>query len=97
VTATSEGQAGGALLLLAGVALELAERLPARATWGVAGLRTAAALVLGTGALLAMEGGLRTEVVYSVLAVAALVAGVGWQPSPQASTARAPTATAPSA
>lgn len=97
VTATPEGQAGGALLLLAGLALELAERLPARATWGVWGLRTAAALVLGTGALLAMEGGLRTEVVYSVLAVAALVAGVGWQPSPQASTASAPTATAPSA
>jgi hypothetical protein len=91
------GQAGGALLLLAGLALELAERLPPRPTWGVSGLRTGAALVLGAGALLAMEAGLRTEVVYSVLAALALVAGAGWQPSAQASTASAPTATAPSA
>jgi hypothetical protein len=97
VTGTPVGQAGGALLLLAGLALELAERLPPRPTWGVSGLRTGAALVLGAGALLAMEAGLRTEVVYSVLAALALVAGAGWQPSAQASTASAPTATAPSA
>jgi hypothetical protein len=97
VTATPVGLAGGALLLLAGLALELAERLPARVKWAASSAGTVAALVLGTGALLAIEGGLRTEVVYSVLAVAALVAGVEWQPSAQASTASAPTATAPSA
>jgi hypothetical protein len=97
VTTTPIGQAGAALLLLAGLALELAERLPAQAKWAVRGLRVGGALVLGTGALLAIEGGLGTEVVYSVLAAAALVAGAGWRPSAQASTASAPTAIAPSA
>jgi hypothetical protein len=85
------------LLLVAGLALELAERLPARAKWAVSGIRAGAALVVGTGALLAITGGLRTEVVYSVLAAAALVAGAGRQPPAQASTASAPSATAPSA
>jgi hypothetical protein len=97
VTATPIGQAGAALLLLAGLALELAGRLRAQAKWAVRGLRVGAALVLGTGALLAIEGGLGTEVVYSVLAAASLVAGAGWRPSTQASTASAPTAIAPSA
>lgn len=97
VTVTPEGQVGGALLLLAGLALELAERRPARAGWAVGGVRAATALVLGTGALLAIAGGLRTEVVYSVLAAAALLAGAGRQAPAQASTASAPSATAPSA
>ncbi|MGH7514785.1 MAG: hypothetical protein ACREOQ_17910 [Gemmatimonadales bacterium] len=97
VTATPVGQAGGALVLLAGLALELAERLPARVKWAAPGVRAVATVVLSTGALLAIEGGLQTEVVYTVLAAAALVVGAGWQPSVQASTASAPTVTEPSA
>jgi hypothetical protein len=97
ITATPVGQAGGALLLLAGLALELAERLPARVKRAAPVVRAVATLGLGTGALLAIEGGLRTEVVYSVVAAAALLVGAEWQSSAQASTASAPNATAPSA
>ena len=101
VTVTPVGEVGGALLLLAGLGLELAHRLPAQG--GTIGprlrpiLRAGGALVLATGALLAIEGGLRTEVVYTVCAVAALVVGTGPRRSPQASTASALRATAPSA
>jgi hypothetical protein len=97
VTATPEGQVGGLLVLLAGLGLELAGRMPARARRGTPVLRAAAALLFAGGALLAIEGGLGTEVVYTVLAAAALVAWAAQPAAAQASTASDPIATAPSA
>jgi nucleoid-associated protein YgaU len=97
VTVTPVGQVGAALLLVGGLGLELADRLPA---WGDrvgSGVRAVAILLVGTGALFAIQGGLLTEVVYTVAAAAALVAAAGSSRALQASTASAPRATAPSA
>jgi hypothetical protein len=97
VTVTPVGQVGAALLLVGGLALELADRLPAGAGNLGPGVRAVAALLVGTGALSAIQGGLLTEVVYTIAAVAALVAAAGSSRALQASTASAPRATAPSA
>jgi hypothetical protein len=93
-TATGQGQAGAGLILVGGVILVAAERHGARAR-AVAGL--GAALVVGGGTLLVVEAGLRTEVVYTVCAVAGLVAAVGRWSAAQARTASAVRATSPSA
>ena len=93
-TATIPGQAGAGLLLVGALIFVLAERVTARIE---AVLRPIAALAVGAGALLVTEAGLGTEVVYTVSAVAALVAAAG-RPSPaQASTASELSATAPRA
>jgi hypothetical protein len=97
VTVTPVGQVGAALLLVGGLALELADRLPAGAGNLGPAVRAGAALLVGTGALSAIQGGLLTEVVYTIAAVAALVAAAGSSRALQASTASAPRATAPSA
>jgi hypothetical protein len=93
-TATGHGQAGAGLILLGGVILLAAERV---ARWGQGAARLIAALGVGNGALLVIEAGLRTEVVYTVCAVAGLVAAAGRWSSTQASTASAVRATSPSA
>ena len=93
-TATGQGHAGAGLILVGGVILVAAERQGARAQ-AVAGL--VAALAVGGGALLVAEAGLRTEVVYTVCAVAGLVAAAGRWSAAQASTASAVRATSPSA
>ena len=65
---TPGGQIGGALLLVGALLVELRPRMhPA-----VAGIPA------GMGALLAVEAGLHTEVVYTVLGAAALVAATGY-------------------
>jgi len=92
--ATGQGQAGAGLVLLAAVILVAAERLRAPVQLVA---RLIAALATGTGALLVAEAGLRTEVVYTVCAVAALVVAAGRWSSAQASTASADRATSPSA
>ena len=97
VTVSVAGQAGGALLLIGGLVLELADRTPSRMAGAVTILRAGAALIAGTGALLAVEGGVHTEVVYTALVAAALVAAAGRSRPAQASTASALKATAPSA
>jgi hypothetical protein len=97
VTATPPGEGGAALLLLGGLALELARRLGSQEGPLALGLRVSAAILVAWGAQLTLEGGLRTEVVYTVLAGAALVAAVGRERRAQASTASAPRAAAPSA
>jgi hypothetical protein len=93
-TATGQGEAGAGLILLGGVILMAAERV-ARRVQGAA--RLLAALGVGAGALLVIEAGLRTEVVYTVCAVAGLVAAAGRWSSAQASTASADRARLPSA
>jgi len=97
VTVTPVGQVGAALLLVGGLGLELADRRPAWGNRVGPGVRAVAILLVGTGALFAIQGGLHTEVVYTVAAVAALVAAAGSSRALQASTASAPRATAPSA
>jgi hypothetical protein len=87
------GQAGAGLVLVGGLMLVLRERLERAERV----LQPIAALAIGAGALLVTEAGLRTEVVYTVCAVAALVAAAGRRSSAQASTASAPSATAPRA
>lgn len=92
--ATGQGQAGAGLILLGAVILVAAERLGAR-------IQVVAQLIgglaIGAGALLVIEAGLRTEVVYTVCAVAGLVVAAGRWSSAQASTASADRATSPSA
>jgi hypothetical protein len=65
---SSAGRAGAALLLGASVLVELRPRAP----------RVAAGVLAGMGGLLAVEAGLRVEVVYTVLAAAAVVAATGY-------------------
>jgi hypothetical protein len=91
------GQLGAALLIVAALLLELWIRIsPANAVARRA-LEATAALLGGVGALFAIDAGLRAEVVYTVLAVAALVTGCGRLSLVQASTASVPRATAPRA
>jgi len=92
-TAAGPGQAGAGLVLVGGLMLVLRERLERAERV----LQPIAALAIGAGALLVTEAGLRTEVVYTVCAVAALVAAAGRRCSAQASTASALSATAPRA
>jgi hypothetical protein len=93
-TATGRGEAGSGLVLVGALLLVFEEHLGTGARI-VAGL--IAAFAIGTGALLVAEAGLRTEVVYSVCAVAGLVAAAGRWNSAQASTASAVRATSPRA
>lgn len=91
------GQVGAGLVLVGGLAMDLGERLT-RDSHGVRALiRAGAVLLVGVGALLAAEAGLRAEVVYTVLAAGALAAASGRGGLPQARTASEPSATAPSA
>jgi hypothetical protein len=92
-TATGQGLAGAGLVLLGAVVLVAAERLRAP----VQSVALIAALAIGAGALLVTEAGLRTEVVYTVCAVAGMVAAAGRWSAGQASTASADRATSPSA
>lgn len=92
--ATGVGQAGAGLVLLGALALVASERIESR---GEVVPRLIAALAVGTGALLITEAGLRTEVVYTVCAVAGLVVAAGRWSLAQASTASAVSATSPRA
>jgi hypothetical protein len=92
-TAIGPGQAGAGLLLLGGVIFLAAERLGTRLEVTA---RLLATLAVGSGALLVTEAGLRTEVVYTVGAVAGVVGFAGRWGAAQASTASALRATPPS-
>ena len=90
------GLVGASFLLAAGLAVELTERVSALRAGRFAPAAQAIPLVaFGWGALLAVGGALHGEVVYTVAAVAALVALCG-RPYPQAMIASAPSAAAPS-
>jgi hypothetical protein len=93
-TATGQGEAGAGLVLVGGLLL-VAEAYLGTGVRIVA--RLVAAFAIGFGALLVTEAGLRTEVVYTVCAVAGMVAAAGRWSSAQASTASAVRATSPSA
>jgi hypothetical protein len=90
------GQLGAALLLAAGLLVELGQRTRLGHRPLDVILRSGAALMGGVGALLTVEAGLRAEVVYTVAAAAALVAAAGRESVIQASTASEPSAMAPS-
>jgi hypothetical protein len=91
------GLAGAAMLMAAGLAMELVERITALRVGRLAPAAQALPLIaFGWGALLAVGAGLRGEVVYTAVAVAGLVALCG-RPWPQAITPSAPSATSPSA
>jgi len=92
--ATAQGEVGAGLVLVGALILEAGERLGTRVDVVA---RLIAALAIGTGALLVTEAGLRTEVVYTVCAVAGLVVAAGRWTSAQASTASAVHATSPRA
>ena len=89
------GAAGAGLLLAGGLILDLAPRLrpghPGRTLARVAG-----GLALSWGALLAVESGLRAEVVYTVLAVGGLVVAAGAWAGTHAMMASAPRTAVPS-
>ena len=70
------GWAGAGLLLGAALLIELRQGTDHPRTAGLASV--AAALLAGIGGLLAVEAGLRVEVVYTVLGAAALVAAAGY-------------------
>lgn len=91
------GQLGAALLIVAALLLELWIRISPASAAARRALEATAALLGGVGALFAIDAGLRAEVVYTVLAVAALVTGCGRLSFVQASTASVPRATAPRA
>ena len=96
-TVDPAGEAGAGLILVGGLAMDLGERL-SRGGHMIGGfIRAGAVLLVGVGALLAAEAGLRAEVVYTVLAAGALAAAAGRGALPQARTASEPRATAPSA
>jgi hypothetical protein len=89
------GLTGAGLLLAGGLTLELASRLgPAHPGRTVA--RVAAGVAVSWGALLAVEAGLRAEVVYTVLAVGGLVVAAGAWAGTHAITASEPRTAAPS-
>jgi hypothetical protein len=91
------GLAGAAILMAAGLAVELVERIGALRVGRLAPAAQALPLIaFGWGALLVVGAGLRGEVVYTAAAVACLVALCG-RPWPQAITASAPSTTSPSA
>ena len=90
------GLAGAAMLLAAGLAMELVERITALRMGRLAPAAQALPLIaFGWGALWAVGAGLRGEVVYTAVAVAGLVALCG-RPWPQAMTPSAPSMTSPS-
>jgi len=90
------GLVGASFLLAAGLAVELVERVSALRAGRFAPAAQAIPLVtFGWGALLAVGAALQGEVVYTVAAVAALVALCG-RPYPQATTASVPSTAAPS-
>jgi hypothetical protein len=89
------GPAGAGLLLAGGLILDLGPRLrPGRPGRTLA--RAAGGLALSWGALLAVESGLRAEVVYTVLAVGGLVVAAGAWAGTHAMMARAPRTAVPS-
>jgi hypothetical protein len=92
-----QGVAGAALLVAAPVLAELAGPIARADTRLAAGIRIALGLAVGCGGLLAVTAGLRGEVVYTVLAVGAVVAAAGRALAAQARTASDPRTTAPSA
>jgi len=94
---TSTGELGAALLFVGALVLALSDRMAEGAPRAALVLRVAGAVVGGAGALLATAAGLHVEVVYTVLAAAALAVAAARGASPQASTASAPSATAASA
>jgi hypothetical protein len=91
------GLTGAALLLAAALLLELAGPLVRAEPRRAAALRMVFGLAAGHGALLAVAGGLRGEVVYTVLAVGGVVAAAGRALGAQARIASEPSAIAPSA
>jgi hypothetical protein len=91
------GVAGAVLLMAAGLAVELVERISTLRVGRLAPAAQALPLIaFGWGALLVVGAGLRGEVVYTAVAVGGLVALCG-RPWPQAITASAPSTTSPSA
>jgi hypothetical protein len=88
------GELGAALLLCSAVVLELVHRKSGVRVQRAAAV--AAAVMGGYGALLAVEAGLRAEVVYTVLGGAALVAATGFS-SREAMMASARSTTDPNA
>jgi hypothetical protein len=91
------GVAGAAMLMAAGLAVELVERIGVLRVGRLAPAAQALPLIaFGWGALLVVGAGLRGEVVYTAAAVAGLVALCG-RPWPQAITASAPSTASPSA
>lgn len=90
-----EGLAGAGLLLAAALLAELDGPIARVTGRPVSGTRVAMGLAAGAGGLLAVTAGLHGEVVYTVLAVAAVVAAVGRAFAAQASTASEPRTTAP--
>jgi hypothetical protein len=96
-TVDPAGQVGAGLILVGGLAMDLGERLSPAGRVVRAFIRAGAVLLVGVGALLAVEAGLRAEVVYTVLAAGALAAAAGRGALSQARTASEPSATAPSA
>ena len=91
---TGGGQAGAGLMLVGALVLELSDRVR---TPTAAVLEVIAVLVAAIGGLLVVEAGLRTEVVYTAGAVAALVVAAGRRSWAQASTAKTLSITEPRA
>ncbi|HUS18009.1 MAG TPA: hypothetical protein VM536_23680 [Chloroflexia bacterium] len=83
---------GAGLLMSVALARAWAPRLTALPRWAYTGAMAMMSVAAGVGALLAVEAGLRAEVVYTTAAVAAMIASAG-----QASTASARRTGAPSA
>jgi hypothetical protein len=94
VAGSGRGELGAGLLLCSAVTLELMPRRGEPKFGRLA--RVAAALLGGYGAVLALEAGLRAEVVYTVLGGGALVAAAGFA-SREAMIASARSTTAPRA
>jgi hypothetical protein len=90
------GQLGAGLVLAAGLLSELGRRTRLERPPLEAMMRWGAGVLAGIGVLLIVEAGLRAEVVYTVVAAAALVAAAGLESVIQASTASEPSAMTPS-
>jgi hypothetical protein len=75
--ASRAGLTGAALLLAGALTLELAGDSGERFRSWKPAVRVVSALAAGAGALLAIESGLRAEVVYTVLAVGGVVLAAG--------------------
>jgi hypothetical protein len=92
--ATAHGEVGAGLILVGALVLVAGDRM---GTGVHAVARLIATFAIGAGALLVTEAGFRTEVVYTVCAVAGLTVAAGRWSSAQASTASAVRATSPRA
>jgi hypothetical protein len=92
-----EGIAGAGLLLAAAMLSQLTGPMARRDARLATGIRLALGLAVGGGGLLAVAAGLRGEVVYTVLAVGAVVAAARHALAGQARTASDPRTTAPNA